>query len=93
MKTLVRTLAAAVALTLPLLGLTGCTDSGDCDAAGTTITLVSAQQQLVDGKGGGGKSSSRSGSSSSGSGKSGSGKTSGHVTVHHDDDDDCGDDD
>ena len=95
MKTLVRTLAAAVALTLPLLGLTGCTDlDDDCDASGTTtITLVAAQQQLVDGKGGGGRSGSRSGKSRSGSSKSGTGKAKpGHVTVHHDDDD-CEDDD
>lgn len=50
-----------VALTLPLLGLTGCTDTDDeCDAAGTTtITLVAAQQQLVAGKGGGRRSSRR----------------------------------
>jgi hypothetical protein len=89
MKPLWRTLAAVVALTLPLLGLTGCTDTDDeCDAAGTTtITLVAAQQQLVAEKGGGGRSSSRSGGGKSSSGKA----KSGHTTVHHNDD--CEDDD
>lgn len=84
MKTAWRTIAATTALALAVLGLTGCTDTGDCDAAGTSPGTVAVAAHLVDGKGPGSKSGSRSGSSKS--------KNRHHTTVHHHDSDDCEDD-
>lgn len=56
MKTL-RTMAAVLALSLAVFGLTGCTDTGDCDdAAGHSTVTVAAAAHFADGKGPGGKS-------------------------------------
>lgn len=87
MKKTWRAIAATTALALACLGLTGCTDTSDCDdAAGTSPGAVAVAAHLTTGKGPGGKS----GKSRSGSGKS---KSRHHTTVHHYDSDDCEDDD
>jgi hypothetical protein len=86
MKLTLRTIAATTALALTFLGLTGCTDTDDCDdAAGTSPGTVAVAAHLTTGKGSGRKS----GKSRSGSGKS----KPRHGTTHHHDSDDCEDDD
>jgi hypothetical protein len=52
MKPTRRIAAALTALTLAVFGLTACSDTEDCDAAGTTTVTVAAVG-FVDGKGGG----------------------------------------
>jgi hypothetical protein len=60
MKPTRRIAAALTALALAVFGLTACSDTEDCDAAGTTTVTV-APVGFVDGKGGGksGKSKSK----------------------------------
>ena len=90
MKHVLRTAAAVLALALAGFGLTGCTDTDDCDdAAGTSPGTVAVAAHLTAGKGPG--STSRSGKSRNGSGKSKSTKPK-HGKAH-DFDDDCEDDD
>lgn len=85
MKRTLRTMAGAIALSLAVFGLTGCTNDDDCDDASgtTTVVLNAAPAYFADGKGPGGKS--RSGKS-----KPKPPKKSKHKSHHSDD---CEDDD
>lgn len=89
MKHALRTAAAVLALALAGFGLTGCTDTDDCDAAGTSPGTVAVAAHLTTGKGP--ESKARSGKSRSRSGKSKSTKPQKHGKAHHFDD--CEDDD
>jgi hypothetical protein len=83
MKRTWRTIAASLALSLAVLGLTACTGGDDCDdASGTSTVIVAEAAHFADGNGPGGKSKSKSSKPK---------KSKSKGKVH--DSDDCEDDD
>lgn len=56
MKPIKRIAAVLTALALAVFGLTACSETDDCDAAGTSPVTVAVAAQFADGKGPGGKS-------------------------------------